>query len=380
MALTFLQDTPESILGKLQSDLSYIDPDVDFDVYESMSLGGVKKELSSVRESLKSRKTGTYGSWLRDEGYVRDTLVEEALRTIVENKSGAMRKERLIPGSTYYSGVSRFGDILEGKYTIYLGENYTGWIGFRETAAVAKAMTVLRHGTNEDFRQIYVGMADGRTDALNEVSLSHVVESSDEALKMIESYCDSRWDGPWPWEIEAPEKMKHMIESREEKKMIRITEMQNRFAKLLREFDEGNLNQFEMVSAAQEMMGKVDSIISDLGKLSSTGIEVMAQAKASGDEGLVEPMQNALGDPLNQAVSALTELKAALATATSDLTSGGGAVPADPLGGEDMGGDDMGSPADAMGADPLGGGDADVDSLADVEIGGDDEERPMKEV
>lgn len=379
MALTFLQDTPETILGKLKSDLSYIDPSVDFDVLESMTLNGVRKELTTVRESLQSRKTGTYGSWLRDEGYVRDTLVEEALRTIVENKTGAMRSERLIPGSTYYSGVSRFGEILEGKYTIYLGEQFTGWIEFRESAAVSKAMTVLRHGTNEDFRQIYVGFADGRTDALNEVSLAHIVESSDEALKMIEGYCDERWDGPWPWELEAPEKMKHMIESREEKKMIRITEMQNQFAKLLREFDEGNLNQFEMVSAAQEMMGKVDSIISDLGKLSSTGIEVMAQAKASGDDGLVEPMQAALGEPLNAAVSALTELKAALATATSDLSSGGSSAPADPSATAPMGGD-LGSPEDAMGGDPMAGGSADVDALADVEIGGDDEERPMKEV
>lgn len=380
MTLSFLQDTPDTILGKLKSDLSYIDPSVDFDVLESMTLNGVKKELSTVRESLKSRKTGTYGSWLREEGFVRDSLVEEALQTIVESKSGQMRKERLIPGSTYYTSVSRFGNILEGKCTIYLGERYTDWIEFRESAAVAKAMTVLRHGTNEDFRQLYVGLADGRTDALNEVSLSHITESSEEALKLIEEYCDARWDGPWPWELEAPEKMKHMIESREEKKMIRITEMQNQAVALLREFDTNNLNKFEMVSAAQEMMSKVDSIIGDLGKLSSTGIEVTAQAKASGDDTLVEPMQNALGEPLNQAISALTDLKAALAGATSDLT---GAAPAgDDMGGDPMAGDpmgDMGSPEDAMGADPMGG-DADVDALADVDIGGDDEERPMKEV
>lgn len=378
MTLKFLQETSQSILGKLKSDLSYIDPTVDFDSFDAMTLRGISRELSSVRESLKKRKQGTYGSWLREEGYVRDTLVEEALQTIYEEKSGSMRKERLIPGSTYYSGVARYGAVLEGKYTTYLGEQFTGWVEFRETAAVAKAMTVLRHGTNEDFRQIYVGIADGCVDALNEVSLAHIVESSTDSLKLIEAYCDSRWTGPWPWEIEAPEKMKHMIESREENKMIRITEMQNQFVKVLREFEEGNLNQYEMVGAAQEMMSKVDSIISDLGKLSATGIEVTAQAKASGDDSLVEPMQAALGEPLNTAIGALTDLKASLASATSQLTGSG--APMDDMGGDPAMGGEMGSPADAMGADPMAGGDPDVDALADVDIGGDDEERPMKEV
>lgn len=372
MTLRFLQETPDSILGKLKTDLSYIDPTVDFSVYESMTYRGVEKELDEISKSISNLKTGTYGSWLHSEGYVRDTLVKEALENILENKANSMEAEDLVPGASYYTGVSRFGDLLEGQYAIYLGENYTGWIEFRESAAVAKAMTVLRYGSEVDFKEIYIGMADGSVDALNEVSLSHIAKSSPAALGLIEEYCDARWEGPWPWEVEAPEKIKHMIESREEEKMIRITEMQNSLAKLLREFDEGNLNQFEMVSAAQEMMAKVDSIISDLGKLSSTGIEVMAQAKASGDDNLVQPMQNALGDPLNQAVSALTDLKASLATATSDLSNGGG--------GSAMPDTDMGSPDDMMGDDPMAGGSADADALADVDIGGDDEERPMKEL
>lgn len=373
MPLKFLKETHEDVLGKIKADLSFVDPNIDLDEYANMTANKLRRELSSVRESLDNLKTGTYGSWLREEQYVRNTLMEEALRTMIDSKQGAMRRERLVPGASYYSGVARYGGILEGKRCIYLGEQFSGWMDFRERSAVAKAMTVLQHGSQDDFREIYVGLADGKPDALNEICMEHIVDSSDVALKLIEQYCDQRWEGPWPWEIEAPEKLKYMIESREEKNMMKIQEMQRRFGKLLREFEEGQMNQFEMVTAAQEMMSRVDSMIGDLGKLSSSGIEVMAQAKSTGDEHLVDPMQQALGDPLNDAVSALTNLKAALASATAELTGEGSGMD------DNMGGsDDLGSPGDAMGP-PMGGGD-EADALADVDIGGDEEERPRKEV
>jgi hypothetical protein len=370
MPLNFLQETPEGVLAKIRSDLSFIDPSIDLGRYAGLTTRKLQSKLREVRESIDGMRTGVYGSWLKSEKYVRNTLVAEALTTMIEQKTSAMRKERLTPGATYYTGVSQFGSILEGRYSIYLGEQFTGWIPFRETAAIAKAMQVLRHGTQDDFREIYVGIADGRPDALNEVSIAHIVNSSPSALKLIERYCDSRWDGPWPWEVDAPERLKLMIETRKEKNMKHITEMQRRFTRLLREFDEGGMGKFEMVSAAQDMMTQVDGMISNLGKLSSTGIQVMAQAKSTGEDSLVEPMQSALGEPLNAAVNALTDLKAALTQATEQLTGG---APAGDMGGDmddmgDMGGDDLGSPMDAMGDEPID----------DIEIGGDDGERPVK--
>ena len=126
------------------------------------------------------------------------------------------------------------------------------------------------------------------------------------------------------------------------------------------------MDQFEMVAASKEMMKRVDGMISDLGKLSSNGIETMAQAKSMGDDHIVQPMQAALGEPLNAAVSALTDLKASLSAATSEITGGGSSSSMLDL--DDGMGDDMGSPMDAMGDDPID----------DVAIGGDEEERPMK--
>lgn len=369
MALKFLQETSQGILSKLKTDLSYIDPSINLAAYQAMPITRLRGSLRKVRESVAKMKKGPYGSWLREEKYVRDTLLEEALRTILEQKHEQMSKETLVSGSTYYTNVARFGNILEGKRAQYTNAGFTEWVSFRESTAVAKAMTILRHGTEADFREIYVGLADGTADALNSISIEHITESSPAALRSIEAFCNSRWTGPWPWEVEAPEKFKHMIETRKETRQMKINEMQRRFTRILREFEEGGMGEYEMVAAAQDMMTQVDSMVSGLAKLSGSGIEIMAQAKSGGDDGAVEPLQHALGEPLNNAVSALTDLKAALSDAMGQITGGGGAAP--------MGGDDLGSPADAMGGNPSVGKD-DVDALADVDIGGDEEERAMK--
>ena len=46
-----------------------------------------------------------------------------------------------------------------------------------------------------------IEMADGQLNALQKVSLEHLTESSKDALKSIEEYCDGRWTGPWTWEL-----------------------------------------------------------------------------------------------------------------------------------------------------------------------------------
>lgn len=377
MALSFLKESPDYTLRKIKSDLFYIDPRINLDVYQKMTVRGLNRELHVIESRMSERRqTSTYGSWIRDERHVRDGMIVEAIKVMIRQKNALRETQSLVPNSIYYRGVKTKGDMLVGQRAFYTGAKVVGWMPFRESTAVAKARLILRHGTTEDFRNIYVGLSDGRPDALTETSFRHVAESSRSALKQIESYCDTRWDGPWPWETAAPEKLKEMIEDREDNKMNNIEQMKRRMARILREFEEGTMNQYEMVAAAQEMTDKVDSIISDLGKLSSTGIEVMAQAKAGGDENSIEPMQSALGEPLNNAVSALTDLKAALASAINQLTGQGGDMGG--AGGmDDMGGDVLGSPADAMGSNPMG---SDTDTLTDVEFGGDEDERPRKEI
>jgi len=373
MALTFLDETNESILTSIRKELSTIDKSVDITALDEMSVIGLKKELKSIKEDISEMKTGVYGSWLHDEKYVRNTLIEEAIQVSLDERKTQMENEKLIVGSTYYTGVSVNDKIIEGYKAVFMGSRFTGWMKLYESAPVAKAMQLLRHGTEDDFKKLYVGLADGRVDALAEMCIEHITESSASALKEIGAYCDSRWEGSWPWEIEAPEKFKYMIEIREERNMAKINEMKQGFKKILREFDEGIMDKYDLVSSVQDMQKKVDSMISDFGKLSSTGIEIVAQMKASGEESITEPMQDALGQPLNDAVESLTNFKVALSGVTDDIT---GDEHHD--GGHNHHHHDMGSPEDAMGDNPSD--DIDGDAMDDIDIAGDTDERPMKDL
>jgi len=375
MALTFLNETNESILASIQTELSFIDKSIDLSVLEQMTVNRLNKELTLIQESIATMQTGVYGSWLHNEDYVRDTMLEEAIKIHICDRHDQMATEKLIPRSTYYTQVTTHDNIIEGHKAIYMGAKFSGWMKLYESEPVAKALQVLRHGTDEDFRELYIGIADGRSDALTELSMEHITKSSPEALAEMGAYCDSRWEGPWPWEIEAPAKLKYLIETREERNMRKINDLKQGFKVMIREFDEGTMNKFDLVTTAQEMQKRVDSMIADFGKLSSNGIEITAQVKASGDEQLIQPMQDALGEPLNNAVDALTTLKASLTKATNTIAGIGNGDTYD--GDGDMGmSAGLGSPMDAMGDNPR----ASDDAIDNVDISGDDEERPRKEI
>jgi len=370
MALEFLKENNQSILESIDKELHYIDSTIYLSDLQEETVTGLQKVLMGINEDIALHKTGVYGSWLHNENYIRDTLLQEAVTIMISEKENRMNNDKLSVGDTYYSHVEINEDTMAGYKALYLGGRYTNWQLFTESVGINKAMTMLRYGDTEDFKQIYVGMANGTTDGLNRISISHITESSKSALRKIAEYCDNRWSGAWPWEVESPEKLKFIIEARGEKHMKLIEEMQFGFMKLLREFEEIQMDQFEMVNATQDMMKRVDGMITDLGKLSSTGIEVMAQAKAANEDGSADPMQEALGEPLNHAVEALTNLKAALTKTISSLT--GGDI--------DNGENDLGSPMDAMGDKPDLGDTGDNDNTDDFQIGGDESERPMKDM
>ena len=366
MALEFLNETHYDVLNKLNEELQYID-DIDTSHLNDLSVMRLSVILEALDERIdEAKRDKPYGSWLNDSKYVRDTILHDIVETLIGVKEAKMEEEKILVGESYYTRMAR-SDGLVGGYKAYVTkDDIHGWIPILENEDLLKIMEVLKVGDVEDFRNIYVGMANGRQDGLANLSFDHIAQSTPDAITEMVEYCESRWDSPWPWEIEAPEKLKHVIEYREEKKMNQLNEMYERMNVLLREFEEIHMNQFELVTAAQDMMKRVDGMITDLGKLSSSGIEVMAKAKASGDEN-VGPMQNALGEPLNAAVEALTDLKAALTMTMKELSG-------EEM--EDMETDDeMGSPADRMGSRPSKD-DIDVDDLS---IDGDESERPTKE-
>lgn len=386
MSLEFLNHTPQSAYRKLEQDLRLLNPKIDLDAYKRMTPKKLRESINRLKGECKQIvENSVYGSWLYDDGYNQKALLGEALEFMLEYKRGREESEVLVPGYVYYRAVKQFGNIIEGERCYFVEDRNPFWMSFRLPAAIAKAFEVMRHGTEDDFKTIYVEMADGRPDAIDNVTLEHLTESTKEALADIDKYCDQRWEGPWPWETPAPYTLRNRIEETREKRMKTIAEMQGRIDKLIRQLNEGEMERFDMLTVANDMMKTVDNMISDIGKLSSTGIEAVANARTSVGDDVASSLEQALNEPLNQAADALTQLKASVQNAVNHITSGveGGADSMDNLGGLP----DVGSPMDAMGGAPMGGGGMAppvgqdlAGDLADVSLDGEEGERAKKEV
>jgi len=226
-------------------------------------------------------------------------------------------------------------------------------------------------------------MADGRPDAIGQVTLEHLAKSTPDALVSINEYCDSRWTGAWPWETVAPYTLRNKIQENIEMRMQTLNEMKGRFDAILKQLNEGDTERFEMLTVANDMGKTVDSMISDLGKLSAEGIEAVAKSRTTVGDDVASAFETALQGPINAAAEALTQLSAAVQTAVKQIEGGGDNFDVDGLGG--FPGGDVGSPMDAMGADPMGdtgggmGGDLSGE-LADMSLDGEEGERAKKEL
>ena len=282
-----------------------------------------------------------------------DLSVDQEGFELLNHKTAKQESETLVPNYTYYRGVKQFGDYMEGQRCYYMEGHNPFWMSFRLPVAVAKAFEVLQHGSEEDFKSIYIEMANGNPDAIGQVTLEHLAESTPDALASINEYCDSRWTGAWPWETVAPYTLRNKIQENIEMRMQTLNAMKGRFDAILKQLNEGEAERFEMLTVANDMGKTVDNMISDLGKLSAEGIEAVAKSRTTVGDDVASAFETALQGPINAAAEALTQLSAAVQTAVKQI-EGGGDFDVGGLGG--LPGGDMGSPMDAMGADPMGGG------------------------
>ena len=391
MALEFLRQTPEQAFRRLEQDLRLAH--IDLTKYKRMTprqLGEAIRKIDS--EKARVINESTYGAWLKSENYINATLLRDALELIKEHKEDKASAETMIPGFTYYFGVGQFGQSLSGRRCTFRESHDPSWVNFVSSTAIEKALLLLEHGTEEDFRKLYVEMADGRVDALENVVVEHITESSNAALEAMEAYCDDNWNGPWPWETSAPLTLHMMIQDNQMKKTHTIQEMQDHFATLIRKLNEGEMDRFEVVLAAREMVQKVQSMVEELAKLSGeTLMSLKDNTRSAFDEQAAENLDTSIREPLMQAADMLSKLRASMENVVGQLEGGsdvGAGVAADAMGvpgapGEPMPGD-MGAAPD-MGAPDLGGapgapGEPSPDALADVGIDGEGEERPKKEL
>lgn len=367
MSLTFLDESPEVAFRKLEKDLKVAYPTLNLDRFKGMSARKLGEQIEKLEHNEQRFVTeGRYGSWLTNDDYLMTRLLREALEHLKAYKEIKESKEVLVPGFTYYRGTKQFGPILEGKKCLWLGEDRPyNWVNFRQKTAVAKAFEVIRHGSVDDFKNIYVGLADGRADALVNVTESHITESSASALKEIEAYCDKRWSGPWPWEAASPYKLRNKIEEKELMRKLSIQEMKARFDDLLFQLNEGEVEAAEVKLYGRDMVEKIQGMIEDLGKLSGEGVLTLKDmARTAIGDDAASQIEQAVQQPLNQAADMLSKLKVAVDKAVQGLGQGGMGAP----GGMAPGGDEMGidSPEAALGGV---GGPNPADDMADQMAG-----------
>ncbi len=338
---------------------------------EIHKLKGIEKKIISEQ---------SYGSWLTSEKFAENKMLVDALDILKEYKEGKLKNETLVSGFIYYRGVKQFGTVLEGQRCIIDRNRHPEWNKWSIESSVAKAIEVLQYGTEKDFRNIYIEMANGRADALENVALEHITESSQNALKLIEDYCDRRWDGPWAWEMPSPYKLRNLIEDNRDMKRSAIAEMQNRFSSIIGNMNNGEMNKLEVVQAAKEMSKKIQGMIEDLGKLAGEGLLTLKDNSRSayGDKAAEE--LDRIYEPINQAADTLSRLRAAMEDVTKQLESESNDYSGSTGGMQDG---ELGTPGDAMGDAPMGGDDLGVpgaEDLADVSLDGEMDERPMKNI
>jgi hypothetical protein len=372
MSLEFLNQTPKNAFRKIERDLSTVNPSLDISSFKKMTPNQLDERIQKL-ENKEKRMIGEskYGSWLTNSEYVETKLLKEALEFLKEYKKEKEKQEILVPGFIYYRGVKQFGPNISGTRCFYMKESKNPiWVNFKMPIAIAKAFNVLRYGTEDDFKTIYVEKSDGRIDGIRNVCLEHITESTSEALKDIEDYCDKRWTGPWPWEVPAPYKLRSMIEDRKQMRKQSVNEMRNRFNHIINLLNEGEMDRYEVISAAEEITGKIQGMIEDLGKIAGEGILTLKDnaRTAMGDQA-AQRLEQAVSDKISTAADALSTLRASMEQAIDGLKGDSGMDVS------------MGTPGDALGVgmdEPVD--DSLADELADVSLDGEDSERPKKEL
>lgn len=390
MTLAFMNESAVVAFRKIERDLNITNPQVDFAPYKAMSAKRLGWEIEQLDTRVQSMMgEGAYGSWLRNEAYIEAKLLHEALVHLKEYKQIQESKETLVEGFTYYRSAKVLGNRISGLRCTYLGEaRPSNWVRFNEHLAVAKSYEVIRHGTIDDFKAIYIGMADGTPDALIRISEAHIGNSSKAALAEMDEYCNTRWSGPWPWETSAPYKLRNRIEEKMDMRKLDIQEMRDRFADLLVQLNEGEVEKAEVILQGREIVDKIQGMIEDLGKLAGEGVlRLKDMARSAIGDNAASQIEQAVTQPLNQAADTLSKLKVQMDQAISGLEgmpsqdqNGGGQNPMmggqpDMNGGDDHMGD-FGSPQDQMGQPPQMGDDGEVaDDLA-----GQVEEKPERAI
>lgn len=365
------------------------------DRFKKLDVEQLQEAETKLSKQIERRKlTMPAYEALNDKGVVRGLLTIAALKELREYKEERDDSFDLLEGMTYWVTKVEDGRV-RGKRCHYLGESRARWTPVNEDVRVLKALELLRHGEDDDFRKIYFEMADGLgVESASKFDRRHLVRSSDAALNLIEQYCDSRWQGVWPWQTPAPRKLKMQIKENIVTSLKKFREQFDQDDQLV---FEGELEKSEIITDLIGWNAEIDQMIEKFGKRTGDLIATVREKIRTefGDHGL--DGVDGMIDKIKSGVDTLTDVKTEVENTIQSLLGNapktdfdspddqgvnldGGGMDDGPPEFDDLGGDMGGAPEDDLGDDAFGDdlGDLDLDNLGGDLDGGDVGERPKK--
>lgn len=369
-----IQQKPLDRYRLLESKLEALGRDIS--VFRKKSTPVLEETISVLENRISNKRFETgFMDFMKDNDYVKDIYTRDALSCLLEYKNARDASVVLVPGMTYYNTKTEgTPERVVGKRCFYISEDHAFWSPVNEDVRVMKAMEVMQWGSDDQFRKVYFELADGRLfESTEDLMLEHITESSNEALDAIEEYCNSLWEGAWPWEQTAPMKLKTAIKENTAMTKKSVQEFRESFTSLVRTLNEGEIERSAVITKMQGYIEDIDNMLEKLGRVSGNLLtDVRENVRAEFGDSAADEIGELVEQHIRGAADELAKLKGAWSGKLNDLISGNTSEPAEfdqDLGGEEEGGDlDLDAdPADMEEPDEI---DGDLD-LGDDDLGDD---------
>jgi hypothetical protein len=361
--------------------------DRDISKFKKQPVSTLREAISVLEERISSKRFESgFMDFMKDETYVKDIYTRDALACLVEFKTSRDASVTLVPGMHYYNAT-----IVEGKVTgrrcYYLSEDKAFWSDINEDERVLKALQIMEWGSDDNFRKIYFELADGRLfESTEALMIEHITESSDEALDDIETYCNSLWEGKWPWEISAPAKLRETIKENTQMTKRSVQEFREDFSETIRRLNEGEIERSAVITKMQGFVEDIDNMLEKLARTSGNLLtDVRERVRAEFGEDATDHIDQLVSNNIRGAADILSDLKVEFAKYLDEMISGSKNEapdfdqPDDGMG-NDMemgaGDDEFGEPEEIEGEPDLG--DEDLGDDLDFENDDEDGERDKK--
>jgi len=283
----------------------------DISVFRKKTAPLIRETINVLEQRINEKRFQTgFMEFMKDENYIKDIYTRDALACLLEYKSDRDASTQLIPGMTYYM-ARRNGNNIVGKRCHYIMEDKAYWSPVNEDVRIMKAKEVMQWGTTDNFRKIYFELADGRLfESTQETMLEHLTESSDSALDDIESYCDSLWEGAWPWELATPMKLQNIIKENTEMTKRSVQEFRSEFKDIIRNLNEGEIEKSAVITKMQGYIDDIDGMLEKLARTSGNLLtDVRETVRAEFGDGAADRIDSLVQDKIKGAADNLSELK-----------------------------------------------------------------------